>query len=257
MTRRAPFGRWIGAHGAGAAAVLPVLVLWEIVGRLGLFAAVPPLSQVVGAGAVLAARGQLWADGARTLGALLAGFTLAAAGGVVLGVLMGRYPAVDAVCGLYVDIFQSTPAAAKVPILILLFGLGRGSIVATVFLFAFFVVTVNVYTGVRTASPRLIEMARAFGAGEWLLLRRVIVPSALPLIFAGLRVGIGRAVNGAVLGEMLISIVGIGGLLMYYGGAFRVDAVLALVLLIVLVAGVLMGVVGLLERWVTPWAHQG
>jgi NitT/TauT family transport system permease protein len=249
--------RWLRARAQGVAAVLPVLAVWELVGRAGVSPALPPLSRVAAAGAALAARGQLWQDGLRTLAALAVGFALAAACGLALGVLMGRSRTVDAVCGLYVDLFQSTPAAAKVPVLVLLFGLGRASIVATVFLFAFFVITVNTYAGVRTASPRLVEMARSFGAGEAVLLRRVILPAALPMIFAGLRLGIGRAVNGAVLGEMLISIVGIGGLLMYYGGAFRADVVLALVLLVVAVAGVLMGAVGTLERRVVRWAGRG
>ena len=245
--------RWILVHTPWVYSVLPVLGLWEVVGRLGLFTAVPSLTAVVRAALVLAGRGHLWADLLQTFAAVVVGFGLAAAGGLVLGALMGRYPLAEAVCGLYVDIFQSAPAAAKVPILVLLFGLGRGSIVATVFLFAFFVITVNVYAGVRQVSPTLVEMARSFGAGEWTLIRRVIVPAALPLALAGMRMGVGRAVNGAVLGEMLISIVGIGGLLMYYGGAFRVDFLYALILLVVTMAGLLMGGVHAIERRLIRW----
>jgi NitT/TauT family transport system permease protein len=81
----------------------------------------------------------------------------------------------------------------------------------------------------------------------------VIVPAALPLALAGLRLGIGRAVNGAVLGEMLISSVGIGGLMMYYGGAFRVDFLYALILLIVTLAIVLMSMVHAMETWAVRW----
>lgn len=253
VERHATRSRWILAHTPWVYSVLPVLLLWEIVGRLGLFAAVPALTEVVRAGLILAGRGQLWADLLRTVSAVVAGFCLAAAGGLVLGILMGRYPLVEAVFGLYVDIFQSTPAAAKVPILVLLFGLGRASIVATVFLFAFFVITVNVYAGVRQVPPTLVEMARSFGVGEWTLIRRVILPAALPLALAGMRMGVGRAVNGAVLGEMLISIVGIGGLLMYYGSAFRVDFLYALILVVVVLAGVLMGTVHIIERRLIQW----
>lgn len=231
----------------------PLVLTWEVVGRWGGLPFVPPLSRVGAAALTLAARGELWASGARTLTAVLAGFALAAVVGTGLGVLMGRSRWVDAVAGLYVDLFQVTPAAAKVPVLVLFFGLGPESILATVVLFSLFVVTVNVRAGVRAAPPGLVEMARSFGAGEAVLLRRVVLPAALPLILAGLRAGIGRAVNGAVLGEMLISIVGIGGLLMYYGGAFRMDVLCALILGIALLATALMGAVRAVERRVLRW----
>lgn len=244
---------WSLRHAPWLISVVPVLILWEVVGRLRLFAFVPSLTDVARAALVLAGRGHLWQDALLTVSEVLAGFGLAVAAGLVVGVLMGRYPLAEAVFGLYVDIFQSTPAAAKVPILVLVFGLGRGSIVATVFLFAFFVITVNVYAGVRQVSPTLVEMARSFGAGEWMLIRRVILPASLPLVLAGMRMGVGRAVNGAVLGEMLISIVGIGGLLMYYGSSFRVDFLYALILLVVALAAVLMGTVHALERRLIRW----
>lgn len=245
--------RWILAHVPWVYSVLPVLVLWEVVGRLNLFAFIPSLSEAAAAGAVLAARGQLWREGLRTLAAVLVGFALATCAGVLLGILMGRYSLMEAAFGLYVDVFQSTPAAAMVPILVLLFGLGQAGIASVAFVFAFFVITINVYAGVKQVDPRLIQMARSFGAGEWVLLRRVILPAALLLALTGLRLAVGRAVNGAVLGEMLISSVGIGGLLMYYGGAFQVDFLYALILLIVALAGVLMGIVHAMEKRAFRW----
>jgi NitT/TauT family transport system permease protein len=235
--------------------VMPALVLWEVVGRLQLFTFVPPVSGVLEAAGALAARGQLWQEAARTMGAVLAGFCLAAGGGVVGGVLMGRHPIVEAAFGVYVDAFQSTPAAAIVPILVLLFGLGWSGIAAAAFLFAFFTVIVNVYTGVKHVDESLLRMARSFGAREWALVRYIVLPLALPLVLAGLRLGIGRAVNGAVLGEMMISSVGIGGLLMYYGGAFQVRPLYALILFILSLAGILMWVVHAVERRVFHWTR--
>ncbi len=250
--RVAPF-RWLLAHAAWTFSVLPVVLLWEAVGRLGLFVFVPPMSKVAASAIILAGRGQLWAEGLRTMGAALAGFGLAAGVGAVLGVLMGRSWLAEAAFGHYVDAFQNTPAAAMVPILMLLFGLGRASIVAVAFLFAVSVTTINMYAGVKQVDPKLIQMARSFGAGEWALVRRVILPAALPLALAGMRLGVGRAVNGAVLGEMLISSIGIGGLLMYYGGAFRVDFLYALLFLIVALAGILMGIVHTVEKRAFRW----
>jgi NitT/TauT family transport system permease protein len=250
---RPPAARWLLAHAPWTFSVLPVLLLWEAVGRLGVFVFIPPLSQVAASSVVLAGRGQLWTEGLRTIEAVLTGFGLAAVAGVVLGVLMARHRLVEAAFGHYVDALQNIPAAATIPVLVLLLGLGRTSIVTVTFVFAFSAITINVYAGVRHVDPRLIQMARSFGAGEWTLVRRVILPAALPLSLAGMRLGVGRAVNGAVLAEMMLSSIGIGGLLMYYGGSFRVDALYALTLLVVTVAGLLMGIVHLMEKRAHHW----
>ena len=236
-----------------AFSVLPVLIAWEVVGRLDLFAFLPSLTEVVQAGLVLARRGRLWADGVQTLLSLLQGFSLAGGAGFVAGLLMARSRLAEGFLGLYVDLFQSAPTAALVPVFILLFGLGRASIVATVFFFAFFILTVNVYSGVKQVDPRLVEMARSFGASEWTIVRHVIIPAALPMILAGLRLGVGRAFNGAVLGEMIVSIVGIGGLMMYYGGAFRMDFLFALVFFIFIFSSLATSGLQRLERRLLRW----
>src|SRR5439155_258545 len=77
-------------------------------------------------------------------------------------------------------------------------------------MFSFFVIVVNTLTGVRSTDPSLVEMARSFGAGEFALFGRVYLPSALPAVMLGLRLGVVQAVKGMVVGEMLISLVGLG-----------------------------------------------
>ncbi|MDR7419768.1 MAG: ABC transporter permease subunit [Armatimonadota bacterium] len=245
--------RWLLRHAPWTYSVLPVLLLWEAVGRLGLFVFIPPLSQVTAAAISLAGGGQLWVEGLRTIGSVLVGFGLAAAAGTVLGVLMARHRLVEAAFGHYVDALQNIPAAATVPVLVLLLGLGRTSIATVTFVFAFPAITINVYAGVKHVDPRLVQMARSFGAGEWALVRRVILPAALPLALAGMRLGVGRAVNGAVLGEMMISSIGLGGLLMYYGGSFKVRELYALTLLVVGIAGTLMAIVQVAEKRAGRW----
>jgi NitT/TauT family transport system permease protein len=101
----------------------------------------------------------------------------------------------------------------------------------------------------------LAAVGGTVGAGECALVRHVVAPSALPLALAGLRLGIGRAVNGAMLGEMMISSVGIGGLLMYYGGAFQVNPLYALILLILSLSGILIAVIHALERRAFRWTR--
>ncbi|MBI2874710.1 MAG: ABC transporter permease [Firmicutes bacterium] len=233
--------------------VLPLFVLWEIIGRMDLYLFVPSLTEIFKAGMGLVTSGRMYENGIFTVYLLVKGFILSIGLGVLLGILMGRYSLAEAFFGIYVDLFQSAPASALVPVLILIFGLGPGSIVATVFIFTFFIVVVNVYTGVRGVNPRLLEMARSYGFSEWMTLRRVILPAAMPMILAGFRMGVGRAYNGVVLGEMLISIVGIGGLLMIFGSSFKMDRLFAMLFVIVVLASLSMAGVQKLEKRLLRW----
>lgn len=220
----------------GAVVIVALLVLWEIAGELALFSFLPSIREIVDAGSTLLERGEVWHAWGRTLLEILVGTAIAVALGFVLGVSMAQSRVVEALFGLYVDVFQSAPVSAFVPVLALVFGLGYSAIVATVVTFAFFVFTVNAYTGVKSVDPKLLEMARSFGAGRFAVQLRVVIPAARPMMLTGLALAVGRGVNGGILGEMLISVVGIGGLLMYYGGAFRADFVFALVFMVLIVA---------------------
>ncbi len=195
----------------GVLTLVPLLVLWEIVGRLDLVFVLPPLSEVLAAAWQLIVSGDIAKHAGGTIVSLLIGLGISIVAGVGLGVLMARYRIVDEVLGIYVDVLMSAPVSAIVPVLVLLFGTGGESIIAAVVLFCFFVITINTYSGVKEVDGQLIEMARSFSVPEHLVLRRVIVPGALPLMLTGLRMGIGRSVNGAIFGEMLVSVVGLGG----------------------------------------------
>lgn len=239
---------WMYRHAPGVLTLIPLLALWEIVGRLELIFVLPPLTEVGAAGWELLTSGRISEHAGGTLYALLVGLAISIVAGVTLGVLMARYKIVDEVLGVYVDVLMSAPVSAIVPILVLLFGTGGESIIAAVVLFCFFVITVNTYSGVREVDPQLIEMARSFSVPERLVLRRVIVPGALPLMLTGLRMGIGRSVNGAIFGEMLVSVVGLGGLLITFGGRFQFDRLDALIVMIVGTAVVLMMLFEWIER---------
>lgn len=239
--RRFVSGAW--QRYPGALVILGLLILWEIAGELQLFAFLPSIREIVDAGVTLLERPDVWRSWGRTLLEVFVGTAIAVGLGFVLGVSMAQSRVVEALFGLYVDLFQSAPVSAFVPVIGLVFGLGYSAIVATVTIFAFFVFTVNTYTGVKNVDPRLIEMARSFGAGRVAVQFRVVIPAARPMMLTGLGLAVGRGVNGGILGEMLISIVGIGGLLMYYGGAFQEDFVFALVFMVLIIAVVLMSLI--------------
>jgi NitT/TauT family transport system permease protein len=231
---------WLYRHVPGVLTLIPLLVVWEIVGRLDLLFVLPPLTDVAAAGWELVASGQIAEQAGGTIYSLLVGLGISVVAGLTLGILMARYRIVDEVLGVYVDVLMSAPVSAIVPILVLLFGTGGESIIAAVVLFCFFVITINTYSGVKEVDAQLIEMARSFSMPEHLVMRRVILPGALPLMLTGLRMGIGRSVNGAIFGEMLVSVVGLGGLLITFGSRFQFERLDALIILIVGTAVLLM-----------------
>ena len=223
----------------GLIAVGGLLIVWEALGRLDVSIFVPPVTTVAAAWWQLLGNGTLTRAAASSLGSLVKGFVPAAVLGVAVGLAMGRFATVRHLLDGWVNALMSAPLSALVPVLIALFGIRDTVVAATVFMFSFFVIVVNTLTGVRGTEPSLVEMARSFGAGEVALFGRVYWPSALPAVMLGLRLGVVQAVKGMVVGEMLISLVGLGERLIYYGNTFLIAelyAVIASVLLIALTA---------------------
>ena len=249
--------RWSGpAAGPPVPAVLalvPLLVLWEAVGRADLALFVPPLTRVVAAWWKIARDGTLWKALAPSLLSLLYGFGLALLLGVPLGILMGRYRGVRYLFDPYVNALTSAPLSALVPILIAIFGVRDTVVTATVFLFAVFVIVVNTMTGVKGTDRSVLEMARSFGATEVQLLRKILLPAALPAMMAGAHLGAMQAVKGMVVGEMLIALVGLGERLVYYGNTFLIPQLYAVILTVVVVALAAAQLVHLADRAWIRW----
>src|SRR4026208_561850 len=168
-------------------------MLWEIAGRAMDSTLIPPLSQIAAAWWKLFSSGKLLANLIISLTSLAVGFLLAVVVGVILGLLMGRFRAVEHFLDLYVNALMSAPTTAFVPVLILWFGLGVESRIAVVFLFAVFVIIINTMTGVKQVDGVLVEMARSFGAKEREIFFKIILPAALPAIMAGGRAGVAWA----------------------------------------------------------------
>ncbi|MCB1885932.1 MAG: ABC transporter permease subunit [Geminicoccaceae bacterium] len=229
-------------------------VLWEVAGRLDLVFLLPPFSAVLVAMTEIVPTAGFLRATWLTLGCFALGMALAVLVGVPLGVLMGRSRAADRLLGLWVNLFLSAPLSALVPILMILFGLGTTTIVATVFLFAVWIITLDTQAGVRSVAPSLLEMARTYGAGRVALYRRVILPAALPEILAGVRLGVIRGVKGVVIGQLLVSIVGYGALFELYSRSFLMEEFWALTILLFAFALVLADLVGRLEKRVEFYA---
>lgn len=236
-----------------AAAVLPGVVVWEAVGRMQV-SFIPPLSDVIVAGLDVWSSERFLSSLGGSVTALVTGFVLAAVFGIVLGVLMGRFEVVAWALDPYVNVLMSSPKAALVPILVLFFGFGRGAVITTVFLYAFFPVVVNTAAGVRQTPRNMIEMAQSFGASEWHVARRVTTPSAAPLVLGGLRFASARSIKGVIIGEQLISVVGLGALVQRFGVQFQFEQLYAVILAIAFAGLALAGSFRWLEGSLMPWS---
>jgi ABC-type nitrate/sulfonate/bicarbonate transport system permease component len=190
---------------------------------------------------------------ATSLQSLALGFGAAILVGVPLGLVMGAVRSVGRVVRVYVDLLIALPTAALIPLVILSFGISIASSAVIVFVFSAPFITMNAYGGVRDARPRLIEMARAFGASWTKLFTRIVVPSAMPMILAGMRLGLSRAFLGLIVAELLLSPFGLGKLIMNSRSMFEHDRMFATVVWTLILSGVALYALARVEGRVLRW----
>lgn len=227
---------------------------WEIYGQFGNDLILPPVTAVLGALWQITASGELPRALWSSLQLLFVGFGLSLTLGFLFGVMAGRYKTIDRTVRPFLDALYATPMIALVPVILVWFGFGMSGRVTVVFLASFFPVLINVYAGVRDAPVHLVDVARSFGVtSEFGLLRKVIVPAAVPFIMAGVRLGIGRAVVGMAVAEVYLRLGGIGALIVEYGAVFRADLLIAAILPLPLLGIGLTKAFGLIERRLQTW----
>lgn len=171
----------------------------------------PPLSQVLDS--LWTNRMTLLVQSWFTTQEVLAGFALAAVGGVLLGLAIHAIPVVRRSLYPLIVVFQGLPKIALAPLMVIWFGYGDTSKVLMAFLFAFFPVVIATMGGLAGTPAHLVEHFRAIRASSWTTFRRLYVPSALPSIMDGLRSAMPLAVIGAIVGEFVGSERGLGHLL--------------------------------------------
>lgn len=248
--------RWPLFRGAWleVAALLGGVIIWEALGWLLAMPWLPPFSKIVVALTQFIRSGVILANVATSLQGLAIGFGISLMLGLLLGCLMGRYRRVEKALDIYVNALLVSPAMIFAPILFAIFGLSGAVRIAVIVLYSVFVIIMNTATAIRTVDPLLVEMASSFGASERQIFLRILLPAALPLIFAGIRLGMGRAVKGMINGEMLIAMVGLGALAQRYGSQFESAKVFAIALLVLIIALACNWFVEAVENRLTRWA---
>ena len=236
------------------ASLLVWFLIWELLGRLDLITLIPPFTGVIAAAFEMLPTAKFREAVGITLHAFAVGMAFSLTVGIAIGVLMGRIRAVGDVLGMWVNIFESSPLTAVIPVLMAVLGFGHTTVIVTVFLFSVWVIALDTQVGVRQINPSLVEMARSFGAGRVQLYTRILVLAALPEILAGVRLGLIRGVKGVVIGQLLIAIMGVGELFELYSRSFLMEEFWALIVLVFAFAFALSEAVGRLERRVEYYA---
>jgi ABC-type nitrate/sulfonate/bicarbonate transport system permease component len=230
------------------ASILFVLGLWEWAGNAGINIAFPSCTET------LAAFGEMLVDGtfaeayAETVGPLLVGLLLTAAGGVLAGLVMGLSARAEWLGLPLFIVLQASPSAAIVPLITFVYGIGFTAKVFAVVLLSAPVIVLNSYRGIANTPRSLLEMSNAFLASRWQQIWKVVIPAGSGLIFAGLRLGLAQGFTGAILAELIITPTGVGDLITFYRSTAEYPEMFAAILSIILVASISVTLLQNLER---------
>ncbi|MEF8786629.1 MAG: ABC transporter permease subunit, partial [Haloarculaceae archaeon] len=232
---------------------LLIIVVWELYGRTTSSLVFPSFSEVLyGLYDMFVVTANIYSTLGLTLQQLFIGYLLAVAVALPVGLIMGTSDIGKHVLDPYVNILFVTSVTSLLPFLIIIFGTDLAFRVSVVFLFGVFHMTLNFQAAMENVNEELVNAGRCFGAKGKELYRHVRIPAALPLIIAGLRLGIGRSIKGMVVAELWI-FSGIGFLLHTYQQSLAVGHVFALVLVLMLLGVTAVRGLYFLEDRFAPW----
>lgn len=212
----------------GSIAIAAFLITWELVGNV--FQLINPMfmsapSLIFKAAWEMFRSGEIYHDLYVSGIEFIGGYFLAAIVGIPFGILTGWYKRMSYIFDPFVNAMNATPRVALLPLVIIWLGIGIMSKVGIIFLGAVFSILINTRDGVKTTPANLLNAARSFGASEWMVFKTVVVPSTIPFILTGLRLAVGRALVGVLVGELYAATAGIGFMITVAGATFQTDKV--------------------------------
>src|SRR3990167_5335449 len=240
----------------GTAAVVTFLTIWELVGNTfqlinPMFMSAPSLIWKAAVG--LFASGEIYNDLYISGIEFAWGYFLSVIFAVPFGIACGWYRRVSYIFDPFINALNATPRVALLPLVIIWLGIGVLSKVGIIFLGAVFPILINTRDGVKTTPHNLLNAAKSFGASEWQIFKSVVLPSTLPFILTGLRLGVGRALIGVMVGELYAATAGIGFMITVAGATFQTDKVFVGILIFATTGMIAMELLTRLESRFDKW----
>jgi ABC-type nitrate/sulfonate/bicarbonate transport system permease component len=235
------------------ASVTIFFVIWEYYGRRMDPIFMAPPSAIFEAAVQLIQSGALRKALIQTLWPFLVGMVLTVVVGIALGILIAQWRTMEYILDPFINALYAIPRIALVPLIILWAGLefvGKVTILVSV---AIFPITVNTYAGIRDVRGSMLEIGRAYGATEWQIFSKIVMPAAVPFIMAGVRLAVGLAIIGIIVAEFFTAISGLGGMIVEYANVFATAKLFVPIIVIALVGVVLTELVMWLERRLSRW----
>ena len=243
--------RGLAAVGRTAIPLLAAAALWEFVVRTGLIGSTffPPPTTVLKTLWELIQEGEIAGELAISLQRVALAFVIGTIPAVVLGVIMGYYPRFYRLVDPLVAVTYPVPKLAILPLLLVIFGLGSAPIIAMAAILCFYPTLVSTIAGVRGVDRDLVDVVQTFGGSKVQVLWKVILPGAMPVIFAGFRLGAGIALEGEIAAEFVSASDGIGAKTWSYWQVYQIDRMYANLVVI--------AIVGLAITYLVKWVENG
>jgi ABC-type nitrate/sulfonate/bicarbonate transport system permease component len=240
---------------AGVATLIALILAWQAGSSSGFIPELflPSPAEVAAALTRLAVTGELWSDLSASLLRLVAGWTLGTLAGIGVGFAIGMFTLARSPLLALVSALFPIPKIALVPLFIIWFGIGEGSKIATLAIGVFFPTAINTYSGVDNVQRNLIVMGQSFNLSTWSIIRKIVLPGALPSVLAGLRITISVAIILLVAAEMIGADSGIGAFILAAGNLYRTDNLIAGVVILSILGLLLSAILSRIERAVFAW----
>ena len=238
------------------ASVAVFLLIWEYYGRRMDPIFMAPPSRIFAAAVELTQSGALRKALMQTLWPFSVGMALTVIVGTMLGIVIAQWRILEYTLDPFINALYAIPRIALVPLIILWAGLefvGKVSILVSV---AIFPITVNTYAGIRDVRGSMLEIGRAYGATEWQIFWKIVLPAAIPFIMAGIRLAVGLAIIGIIVAEFFTAISGLGGMIVEYANVFATAKLFVPIIVIAIVGVVLTELVMWLERRMSRWCQS-
>ena len=240
----------------GTLSAVAFIAVWQVISMNVPPIILPTPAKVVAAFVELTVSGELVRATGETIWPFAVGLSVAFVVGTTVGLLLGIFRPAAQILDPYIFMFWSIPNIAWLPLFIAWFGVGNLTLVVFVFVSAVFPQLLTVEAGAKEADSFLVEVARSLGGTKPEILRIVVLPSALPYIFAGLRIAVGRALVGIIVGQLLIVATGIGYMFQFYGETLSLAKYFAPLIVIAALAVALNRAVNWAEQVVIPWKQR-